>query len=70
MGLIASQLCRFRARSILEGFVVPKLMLLFTKAGWSAQPYSTNFDYISVPEYLYPLAIEAVHGEGERCNIH
>ena len=29
-------------QSLLE-FVVPKLILLFTKAGWSAKPYSINF---------------------------
>ena len=44
MGQMTSQLCQFRPRSILWGFVVPKLILLFTTEGWSAQPYSTNFD--------------------------
>ena len=43
MGLMTSQLCRFRAMSILWAFVVTKLILLFTTVGWSAQPYSTNF---------------------------
>ena len=43
MGLMTSQLCTFRARSMLWVFVVPKLILLFTKEGWSAQPYLINF---------------------------
>ena len=43
MGLMTSQPCHFRARSILWGFVVPKLIFLFTREGWSAQPYSINF---------------------------
>ena len=42
MWLMTSQLCTFRARSILWRFVVPKLILLFTKAGRSAQPYSIS----------------------------
>lgn len=29
--------------AILLTFVVPKLILWFTRAGWSAQPYSINF---------------------------
>ena len=45
MGLMTSQLRRFRAWSFLLGFVVPKLILLFTTAGWSAQPYSINFGF-------------------------
>ena len=43
MGLLTSQLCQFRPRSILWGFVVPKSILLFTTKGWSAQPYTINF---------------------------
>ena len=43
----------FRARSILLGFVVPKLMLLFTTEGWSAQPYLINF--VSLLQPLYHL---------------
>ena len=27
-------------------FEVPKLLLLFTAAGWIAQPYSINFDFL------------------------
>ena len=33
---------RFRARSILSAFVVPKLILLFTTEGLNAQTYSIN----------------------------
>ena len=40
---MTSQLHCFRAKSMLWGFVVPKLILLFTTAGWSAQPFSINF---------------------------
>ena len=29
--------------TILLAFMVPKLLLLFTAAGWSVQPYSINF---------------------------
>ena len=43
MGLMSSQLCHFWVRSTLWEFVVPKLILLFTTAGWSVQPYSINF---------------------------
>ena len=42
-GVMTSQLRTFRARSILLAFVVPKLILLFTKAVRSAHPYSVNF---------------------------
>ena len=38
----------FRARSIIWVLVVPNLILLFTTAGWSAQPYSINFGYSQV----------------------
>ena len=41
MRLMTSQVCIFRARSILWAFVVPKLIRLFT-TGRSAQPYSAN----------------------------
>ena len=41
--LMASRLIIFRARSILLEFVVPKLMLLFTAEGWSAQPNSIYY---------------------------
>ena len=47
---MTSQLRRFRARSILEGFVVTKLILLVTKAGWSALPYSINLGAINTLE--------------------
>ena len=40
MGLMTSQLCIFRARSILLAFVVPKLILIFAAEGWLTQPYS------------------------------
>ena len=43
MGLMTSQLHIFRARSIIWGFGVPKLILLFTRECWSAQPCSINF---------------------------
>ena len=43
MWLMTSQLCIFRDRSILKAFVVPKLILLFTAEGWSAQPYYSFF---------------------------
>ena len=43
MGLTTSRICIFRARSIPSVFVVPKLMLLFTIDGWSAQ--SKQFFY-------------------------
>ena len=42
MGLMTSQLCIFRARSILLAFVVPKLILIFATEGLNAQPYSIN----------------------------
>ena len=41
---MTSQLCIFKARSILWAFVVPELKLLFTAEDWSAQPYSITFD--------------------------
>ena len=44
MGLMISWFGIFRARLILLAFVVPKLRLLFTSEGWSAQPYSIKFD--------------------------
>ena len=44
MGLMTSRLRTFRARSILLVLVVPKLILLFTREGLSAQPFSINFD--------------------------
>ena len=40
---MTSRLRTFRARSILWAFVVPKCILLFTKEGRKAQPYSINF---------------------------
>ena len=43
-GSMTSHLWIFRARSILLGFVVPKLILLFTWQDWSAQQYSINFE--------------------------
>ena len=43
IGLMRSQLCTFRARSILSAFEASELKLLFTKAGWRAQPYSIKF---------------------------
>ena len=45
MGLMTSQLCIFWTRPILWAFVVPKLLLICTKVGWSAQPYSINFAF-------------------------
>ena len=44
IGLMTSWLCIFKARSILRAFVVPKLILLFTAEGLSAQRYSNNFE--------------------------
>ena len=43
IGLMTSQLWSFSARLILFAHVIPKLILLFSKAGWSAKPYSINF---------------------------
>ena len=43
MGLMTSQLRTFQPRSILWAFLVPKFILLYTKAGRSAHPYSINF---------------------------
>ena len=43
MGLMTSCLSILRARSILSAFVVPKLILLFTTKGKSAQPYFITF---------------------------
>ena len=40
MGVMTSQLRLFIARLILCAFVVSKLILLFTTAGWMAQSYS------------------------------
>ena len=37
---VASRLCTCRARSILWGFILPNLILLFIREGWRAQPYS------------------------------
>ena len=42
MGLMTSQLLIFGSRLILWAFVVLRLILLFTAAGWRAQPYSFN----------------------------
>ena len=44
MGLMTSQPCHFRAGQFSEGLrsAVPKLILLFTRECWSAQPYSIN----------------------------
>ena len=47
MKLMTSQLRTFRVRSMHWGFVVPNLILLFTTAGRSAQPYSINFELIN-----------------------
>ena len=52
MRLMTSQVCIFRARSILWAFVVPKLISLFTTSGRSAQPYSAN------------IAVSAILGSG------
>ena len=48
MGPMTSPFHIFRARSILLAFVVHKLILLFTKAGWSAKPYSINFGQVLI----------------------
>ena len=42
-GLMKSQLRTFWAKSIFWAFMVPKLIVLFTTAGWNALPYSTSF---------------------------
>ena len=62
MGLMTSQLCQFRPRSILWGFVVLKLLLLFTTEGWSAQPYYINFAfYLSFKIETQPCAAHFFH---------
>ena len=48
MGLMTSKLLLFRATSILCQFMVPKLILLFTTAGWSGQTYSINVGAMAV----------------------
>ena len=64
MGLMTSQLQIFKARSVFGGaFVVPKLILLFTKAGRSAQPYSINFD--SNQKWLNGKSLQYCH-----CAMH
>ena len=45
----------FRARSIIWVLMVPKLILLFATAGWSAQPYSINF-------WLSQVRLAMLHG--------
>ena len=37
----------FRAWAIVLGDVVPKFILLFTPAGWSARPNAVNFGLLS-----------------------
>ena len=52
MGLMTSQLRTFRSKSFLSAFAVPKLILLFTGDGWSAQPYSNNFGLIPTVMFI------------------
>ena len=49
MGLMMSQLCLFRAGSILWAIVVPKLILLFTTVG------PTLFYWLRTQTHLHPL---------------
>ena len=59
MGLMTSWLRTFRVWSVLWAFVIPKLKLLFTREGWSAQPYSIIFVwtifFVMQLEQLKPL---------------
>ena len=51
--------------------MVPKLKLLFSKAGWSAQPYSTNFGiYQNVLLHSEALSNSEVVEERALLDLH
>ena len=71
---MTSQLQIFRARSILWAFVVPKLTYSFTTAGWSAQPYSINFELdinmkqnLGKLEFFFPARQKASYSNVTCC---
>ena len=69
MWLMTSQLGTFRTRSMLRGFVVPKLILFLPNAGWSAQPFSINFGTYNVSCWSYVIKPVIIQGSTAKVGI-
>ena len=67
-GLVTSQLLMFWVRSVIWAFAPPKLILVFTAAGFSGQPYFTNFEFSFLflkPKHFYRFIFPSI-GQNER----